>query len=357
MEPALVTDIVKRFSQNPLLKPADLKPSRDGMVIECLLNPGVFQYANLIWLLLRVAERPLQQSGHISVPIYNEQGEIEILHFKKDDPDLDCSDPRVICYRGKDYLTTLSHLRLVCSLDGRTFHQPEGYEPIFGKDKLEAYGIEDCRVTEIDGVFHLTYTMVSALGVGVGLIQTKDWISYDRKGMIFSPHNKDCAIFEEKINGKYYALHRPSSPQLGGNFIWLAESPDLIHWGNHKCLATTRKNSWDSARVGAGAAPIKTSEGWLEIYHGADANHRYCLGALLLDLDDPSIVLARSESPLMEPVAGYERTGFFGNVIFTNGHLVKGDAIYLYYGASDEVICGAELSIQSILQTLLAKSL
>jgi len=112
---------------------------------------------------------------------------------------------------------------------------------------------------------------------------------------------------------------------------------------------------WDSARVGAGAAPIKTSEGWLEIYHGADANHRYCLGALLLDLNDPSKVLARSEFPLMEPTEEYELTGFFGNVIFTNGHLVNNDTISLYYGASDEVICGAELSIQSILQTLLAK--
>ncbi|WP_228450893.1 glycoside hydrolase family 130 protein [Chryseolinea soli] len=355
MENALAIDLAKRFKQNPLLKPADLEPSRAGMVIECLLNPGVFRFQDMTWLLVRVAERPVQQAGHISVPIYNDYGGIEILHFRKTDPDLDGSDPRVIRYKGKDYLTTLSHLRLVCSPDGKVFHEPEGYTPIFGKDKLEAYGIEDCRVTEIEGTFNLTYTMVSALGVGVGLIQTKDWNSYDRRGMIFPPHNKDCAIFEEKINGKYYALHRPSSPQLGGNFIWLSESPDLIHWGNHKCIATTRANMWDSARIGAGAAPIKTSEGWLEIYHGADADHRYCLGALLLDLNDPSNVLARTEFPLMEPSEPYELKGFFGNVVFTNGHLVKEDTISLYYGASDEVICGAELSVKSILRTLLIK--
>ena len=170
--------------------------------------------------------------------------------------------------------------------------------------------------------------------------------------MIFAPHNKDCALFEEKINGKYYALHRPSSPDLGGNYIWLAESTDLLHWGNHKCIAVTRPNYWDSARIGAGTSPIKTDAGWLEIYHGADDNSRYCLGALLLDIDDPSKVIARSVEPIMEPIKEYEKTGFFGNVVFTNGHIVNGDKLTIYYGASDEVICGATFSIREILKSL-----
>ena len=345
-------DIAKRFSQNPLLKPLDIRPSCEGMKIECLLNPGVFTFENKVWLLLRVAEMPEKQEGKISFPIYNEEGKIEIRTFDKSDPDLDCTDPRVINYKGKDYLTTLSHLRLVCSDDGIHFREPEGYAPIFGQNKLEAYGIEDCRVTKIGDTYQLTFTEVSSYGVGVGLIQTKNWKTFDHKGMIFPPHNKDCAIFEEKINGNYYALHRPSSPQLGGNYIWIAESPDLVHWGKHQCIATSRKGFWDSARVGAGAAPIKTKEGWLEIYHGANEKHRYCLGALLLDLNDPTQVIARSEQPLVEPTAEYELTGFFGNVVFTNGHLVEGDTIKMYYGASDEVICAAELSISEILSTL-----
>jgi len=147
-------------------------------------------------------------------------------------------------------------------------------------------------------------------------------------------------------------LHRPSSPELGGNYIWIAESPDRIHWGNHQLLATTRPGKWDSARLGAGAAPIRTEKGWLEIYHGATKENRYCLGALLLDSNDPSKVLARSEEPIMEPIMEYEKTGFFGNVVFTNGHLVDGDTVTIYYGASDEVICGAEFSINEILQSL-----
>ena len=350
-----VNSIAKRFKENPLLKPKDLRPSSANMRIECLLNPGVFKFEDKTWLLLRVAERPEQVEGQVSLPVYNERGEIEIIRFDKKDPDLDTTDPRVINYKGKDFLTTLSHLRLVHSTDGKTFHESEQHHPLYGMDVQEAYGIEDCRVTEIDKTFHLTYTMVSPMGVGVGLMQTRDWKTFDRRGMILPPHNKDCAIFTEKIKGKYFALHRPSSPQLGGNYIWLAESPDLIHWGNHRCIATTRKGMWDSARIGAGAAPIKTTAGWLEIYHGADKENRYCLGALLLDLHEPSKVIARSEQPIMIPSADYELTGFFGKVVFTNGHIIEGDTIHMYYGASDEVICGADFSIKEILNSLLNK--
>jgi len=347
-----MTDIAKRYNQNPLLKPKDIKPSNAGMRVECLLNPGVFKFDNKIWLVLRVAERPEQKPGQLNLPFYNEDGEIEIVNFSKDDPNLNMTDSRVISYKGKSYLTTLSYFRLVCSEDGKTFYEPTLYNPIFGKGILETYGIEDCRVAEIDGTFNLTFTTVSHLGVGVGLIQTIDWKNFERRGMILPPHNKDCALFTERINGKYYALHRPSSPQLGGNYIWLAESPDLLHWGNHQCIATTRSMMWDSARIGAGASPIKTSEGWLEIYHGANDENRYCLGALLLDLQDPSRVISRSEHPIMEPTEAYELTGFFGNVVFTNGHLVEGDTITMYYGASDEVICCAQFSINKILNSL-----
>lgn len=344
-------ELARRNINNPILRPQDIKPSIEGMKIECLLNPGVFKFEGKTWLLLRVAERPIQKDGEISFPVL-QNGEIEILSFKKEDPDLDASDPRVINYKGKDYLTTLSHLRLVCSDDGVHFYEPEGYAPIFGEGRQESFGIEDCRVSAMDDGYHMTYTKVSPEAVGVGYMFTKNWKDFDRRGMIFSPHNKDCAIFEEKQGDFYYALHRPSSPELGGNYIWLAQSPDLLHWGNHKCIATTRQSKWDSARVGAGAAPIKTAKGWLEIYHGATDENRYCLGALLLDLNDPSKVIARSDEAIMEPTAEYEKTGFFGNVVFTNGQLVNGDVLTIYYGASDEVICMADFSISEILSSL-----
>lgn len=347
-----MADIAKRYKQNPILSPKDLEPSDESIIIECLLNPGVFQFNGKIGLLVRVAERTIQKEGVVSVPIYNDFGKVEILNFDLNDPKLDASDARVINYNGKDYLTTISHLRLLFSDDGINFEVSEMYLSLFGEGEYESYGIEDCRVSKIEDNYYLTYTMVSPNGVGVGLRTTKDWKNFEKKGMIFSPHNKDCAIFEEKINGKFYALHRPSSPELGGNYIWLAESLDGIHWGNHKCIAKTRKRKFDSKRLGAGAAPIKTEKGWLEIYHGATEKDRYCLGAILLDLDDPSIVIARSEEPIMEPISDYEQTGFFGNVVFTNGHIVDGDTIKMYYGASDEHVCLASFSINQILKTL-----
>jgi predicted GH43/DUF377 family glycosyl hydrolase len=347
-----MADLARRFPQNPLLRPADIRPSMPGMQVECLLNPGAFRFAGKTWLLLRVAERPEQKPGKISFPILHEDGQTEILEFDTGDPRLNADDPRVIRFDGRDYLTTLSHLRLVSSDDGIHFHEEPGIAPLQGIGELETYGIEDCRVTQIGTTYHLTFTQVSANGVGVGLRTTTDWRSFSRHGMILPPHNKDCAIFSERIGGKYYALHRPSSPAIGGNYIWLAESTDLVHWGFHRCLAHSRPGMWDSARVGAGAAPIRTDAGWLEIYHGATEKHRYCLGALLLDLEAPWRVLARSEEPIMEPIAEYEQTGFFGNVVFTNGHVVDGDTITLYYGASDTVVCGATLSIAEILDTL-----
>ncbi len=343
-----------RFIQNPILKTQDIQPSSPDLLVECVLNPGVFRFAGKTWLLLRVAERPVQKDGLISFPVMQTDGSLKIVEFNKEDPDLNLTDARMVGYKGMTYLSTISHLRLVCSDDGIHFHEPADHPTkIFGQGALETFGIEDSRVSLIDGVYHLTYTQVSENGVGVGLIRTRDWQHFERDGMILPPHNKDCCLFEEKINDNYYCLHRPSGVDLGGNFIWLAASKDLLHWGGHQCIVRTRPGMWDSARVGAGAAPIKTDAGWLEIYHGADAHHRYCLGAVLLDLNDPSKILARSEAPLFEPIAEYEKTGFFGNVVFTNGHLVDGDKITMYYGASDEVICGATLSVREVLNGLI----
>lgn len=347
-------DLSDRFVTNPILRPQDLHPSVPGLEIVCLLNPGVFRFQDKTWLVVRVAERPKQVPGKTSFPILTPSGEIRILEFDSGDPRLDLSDPRVINFDGRDYLTTLSHLRLLSSDDGTHFTELKDRASLVGDGDLESFGIEDCRVAMIDGTYCLTYTQVSSNGVGVGLRTTRDWKKFTHQGMIFPPHNKDCALFEEKIAGRYYALHRPSSPELGGNYIWLAESPDLIHWGRHRCVAQSRKGFWDSARVGAGASPIRTQEGWLEIYHGATEKNRYCLGALLLDLEEPWRVLARSEEPIMEPGASYEREGFLGEVIFTNGHVVDGDRLTLYYGAADSVICAANLSIKVILESLSA---
>ena len=345
-------DLALRFPENPLLIPKDLRPKIPGLQIISLLNPGVFTYENKTWLLVRVAEGTVTKEGVIYFPVLNATGNMEVIEVPLNDPDLIATDARVVNYKGLDYLTTISHLRLLCSDDGVKFYEPEGYQHLTGMGYLERFGIEDCRVTQIDDTYYLTYTAVSDSGVGVGLRITKDFKEYEHKGMIMPPHNKDCTLFDEKINGKYYALHRPSSKEIGGNYIWLAESPDGLHWGNHQCIIKTRIGMWDNARVGAGAAPIKTDKGWLEIYHGANEKHQYCLGAFLMDLNDPTKILGRTMEPIMVPTEKYELSGFFGFVVFTNGHIIKGDELTLYYGAADEFVCGAKFSIAEILNTI-----
>ena len=139
-------DIAKRFPENPLLSPADLLPSHEGLEIACILNPGVFQFDEKVWMIIRVAERPEQKKDTISFPILTETS-VEVIEISKKDPELDYTDARVINYKGIDYLATLSHLRLVCSDDGVKFYEPQGYPLLIGQGVLESFGIEDCRVS------------------------------------------------------------------------------------------------------------------------------------------------------------------------------------------------------------------
>lgn len=351
MNEIATVDIARRFEENPLFTPGRIKPGGDEVMVESVINPGVFRFKKKIWLLARVVERARQTAGWVNIAT-RPDGDIEVIRFSHSDPELDWSDSRRIVHARTRYPSTLSHLRLLCSDDGKDFHLAEDFEPILGDAGLGEYGVLDCRVTEINEVYYLTYTMVSADGTGVGLIQTRDWRRLERKGMIFPPSNQHCAIFEEKIRDRYFALHCPGgSRDSAGNAIWIAESPDCVHWGHHTCVAKTREGMWDSARVGAGCSPVQTPQGWLAIYHGVNDQNRCCLGALLLDLSEPSRVIARSAAPFMEPTEPYE-SGANGSGVFTNGHLVNGDKLQLYYGAGAQVICGAEFSIKEILGSL-----
>ncbi len=349
----MARELCERFPANPLLEPAAVRPSRPDFEVECLLNPGAFRYRGRIGLLLRVGERPAQERGWISTPVLDPaaDGGVRVVRFRRDDPDLVATDPRVFCYRGRTYLTTLSHLRLAWSNDGVRF-VPDPAPTLVGLGPLEAWGMEDCRVSEVEGLYCLTYTAVSGDGYGVGLATTRDWVAFERHGMVFPSPNKDCAIFPGRIGGAYRALHRPSGMDIGGNYIWIARSPDLRHWGDHRCVARTRPGAWDGGRIGAGGPPIPTERGWLEVYHGATPDHRYALGGMLFDRDDPARLLARSVDPVMEATARYEADGFLANVVFTNGHVVSGDRLTVYYGAADHVICAADFSIAGLLESL-----
>jgi predicted GH43/DUF377 family glycosyl hydrolase len=344
---------VYRAPENPIVRPEDVKPSRDDFEVIGVFNAGVTRLRDEVILLLRVAEKPVAGGADVVLsPIYDvDAGEIIIRPFARDDPKNDFSDPRLIVRPQETYLTSISHLRLARSTDGIRFQIAD--TPALGPaNEYETFGIEDPRITSIDGMFYIDYVGVSPLGVTTCLASTRDFQSFERHGVIFHPDNKDVVIFPARIAGRYYALHRPHSSLFLRNDVWLAESPDLLGWGRHRHLLGTRDGWWDELRIGAGAVPVRIDEGWLEIYHGADRNNRYCLGAVLLDAEQPWKVLARSDRPLFEPQTDYERTGFFGNVVFTCGLLLEDDRLKLYYGAADTSLCYAEIPLPDVYQNL-----
>ena len=210
--------------------------------------------------------------------------------------------------------------------------------------------MEDPRITYLDEEerYCITYTAVSDMGAMPALLITKDFNEFHRMGVIFPPENKDVVIFPRKINDLYYACHRPVPDGIGTPDIWLASSPDLINWGNHRHVCGVTKDGWESGRIGSGAPPIYTDKGWLHIYHGADRQNRYCLGAMLTDLEQPDRIIAKTENAILEPEMEYEVEGFFGNVVFSCGCLLEDGMLIIYYGAADDKIARASISLEEV---------
>ncbi|MEY8352861.1 glycoside hydrolase family 130 protein [Lachnospiraceae bacterium 54-53] len=352
---------MKRCGNNPLLKTADVKPSCENFVVKGIFNCGAAKYKDEYLLLCRVAEA-VESEGEDEVcfPVVAEkdrQSCFKTITIKKSDhPQLCFDDARTIT-RGKDgssnvvYLTTLSHLRLARSKDGIHFTLDEK-PAIMPNAKEECWGMEDPRITRIGEVYYINYTAVSPQGAVTSLIATEDFIEYERKGIIFLPENKDVAIFPERLGGDYYAFNRPVPKGIGTPDIWISKSPDMIHWGEHKHFYSVSEEGWENGRIGGGAPPVRTEKGWLKIYHAADRNNRYCLGAFLLDEKDPEKILAKSRQPLLEPEMEYEVNGFFGQVVFTCGCICEDENLKIYYGAADDSICMAEISLTDIYRHL-----
>lgn len=347
--------IVNRCKNNPIIKPCDVKPSRPDFEVVCVFNAGVIRYMNDVLLLLRVAEVPKNDNADkvfLAPMLDDKTNELIVKSFDRTDKTIDFSDSRFIRTADDQFLTSISHFRIARSKDGINFNVDEK-PAMFPANQYERFGIEDPRITLIADTYYINYSACSNItGVTTNLATTKDFVTFTRHGVIFTPDNKDIAIFPEKINGRYYALNRPASAEYGMRDLWMSESPDLISWGNHKLIMRARDDMWDNGRIGCSAVPFKIDEGWLEIYHGATKDHRYCLGAALFDLDDPTKVLARSTEPIIQPEKSYEKIGFFNDVIFNCGVLFEDGIVKIYYGAADTCICYAEITLEEILRNL-----
>ena len=350
--------IARRAPENPILTPEVIPPSDPDLEVVGVFNPGVVRHAGEVVLLLRVAEAPRKISAaEVAAAIYDAEAQrLEIRRWQRDGEGVDSSDPRVVVVNGQAWLTSISHLRVARSIDGIRF-EVEPAPALSPAAPYEAYGIEDPRITLLEGRYWITYTAVSQLGIATALASTRDFRTFERHGLIFPPPNRDVTIFPERLGGRFCALHRPMPEGIGEPAIWFATSTDLLSWGGHRPVASAREGCWDDAKVGGGAIPFRVSvgdqAGWLAVYHGVTRSPpAYSLGALLLDGRDPTRVIARSREPILRPEAPYEGEGFFDGVVFTCGLLIDGDRVRIYYGAADGVTAVAELSLDEILSGL-----
>jgi predicted GH43/DUF377 family glycosyl hydrolase len=346
---------VHRYPENPLVRPQDVKPSLEGYEVICAFNAGVIECGDEILMLMRVAERPVNGSqDKVLIPIVDfEAGTAKqkVLSFSSTTEGINLDDPRVVCFPGQVYLTSISHLRIARSRDGHNFTIDE--KPALSPDQeYESYGIEDPRITKLDDTYYVVYKGVAATGITQCLASTRDFVTWEKHGIILAPENMDGLLFPAKIRGKYALLHRPYPRFIGTPNMWVAYSDDLIHWGEHKFMLGCAAGTWEGGRIGGGAVPFMTDRGWLEIYHAATPDDHYCLGGLLLDAKYPENVLAKSCEPILAPEAPYETHGFKDNVVFTCGAIVRDDTLTVYYGAADESMCAADFSVREILDNL-----
>ncbi len=213
--------------------------------------------------------------------------------------------------------------------------------------------VYDPRITKIEDTYYLCYASQNQTGVRVGIVKTDDFQTFERVAMASEIENRNAALFPEKINGLYARLDRPFQGD-GKHGMWLSYSPDLVFWGKSERVFPCRPGYWDGDKLGAGAVPIATDQGWLCVYHGIWANQNskvYQLGVCLLDRDNPAKVIARGKYPILTPRKIYETTGFVSNVVFTANAVPNDEGmVNVYYGAADTCIGLAQATIEELLQ-------
>jgi predicted GH43/DUF377 family glycosyl hydrolase len=307
--PIASRELFRRVPSNPIIQPRDF-PS----IVNAVFNPGVTTLDGRTLLLMRVEDR-----------------------------------------------TGLSSLAVALSDDGITgweIDRVRGLTPNL-QGFEERWGIEDPRISKVGDEYFVVYVGYSAAGPLVMLAITKDFIEWERKGVLMPPEDKDAALFPTTFDGRWALIHRPAPATTGlGAHIWLSLSPDLRHWGDSRVLLGARRGGWwDANKVGVGPPPLLTKEGWLICYHGVRVTASgsvYRLGLALLDRNDPGRTIARGNEWVLGPDEPYERSGDVPDVVFPCGWALRddGETLHIYYGAADTVICMAEAKLSQLLDHL-----
>lgn len=222
-----------------------------------------------------------------------------------------------------------------------------------GKEFMPRYAY-DPRLVKVDFTYYLIWCQ-DFYGAAIGIAETRDFKTFTRLENPFIPFNRNAVLFPRKVGGNYLMLSRPSdSGHTPFGDIFLSESPDMEFWGRHRHVMSRGENWWESVKIGGGAAPIETDEGWLLFYHGVSSTCNgfvYSIGGAILDLDNPSIVKYRCANYLLTPEEWYEEKGFVPNVCFpcATVHDPVTGRIALYYGAADSYVGLAFTTVDEII--------
>lgn len=299
--------IFKRSMENPILTPQDMP-----FPAAAVLNPGATEQNGEVVLLLRVEDH----AGYSSIHVARSQNGMT---------DWSVEPEPILRYGQKRW-------------------------------RYEEWGCEDARVTYLadEKRWYITYTAYSPAGAAVAIAHSEDLRTAERIGLVLSPNNKDAALFPQRFDKRWAVLHRPDAG--GIEHIWSAYSPDLIHWGEPHCVLPEGGGAaWDAMKVGAGPPPILTKRGWLLIYHGVKGygGHLiYRTGVAMLDRHRPNKIISRSPQWVFQAEAPYELSGLVPNVVFPTGLLVRGDELWMYYGAADTYVCLAIARLEDVLAVL-----
>ena len=320
-----------RTDHNPIIVP------RPGSLWEefCTFNPAAVYAGNKVHILYRA-----QGYNYVSVVGYASSTDGIHIDERHDEPIYIPREP--FEYRGPGKPSHISHF----------YTSGGGYG-----------GIEDPRATVVgDRVFmvYVAYDGVSPPRCAMTSIALSDFLAHRwlwEKPVLISPPgviDKSAVIFPEKIKGKYVVMHR-IFPNILIDFEDDLDFDGQNRWLKGKYKITPRANAWDSRKIGAGAPPLKTKDGWLLIYYATcdqEGASRYLVGAMLLDLEDPTKVICRSRQPILSPEAKYENEGFKAGVVYPCGAVIIGETLFVYYGGADSYVCVATANLDQFLSEL-----
>ncbi len=325
--------IVKKLTSNPILRPY----TRNSWEAQATFNPAAVYVDGKVHLIYRAVG-----NDDVSVLGYASSHDGLHIHERLANPTYSVR---------KNSLTRRSGYRIAYSSGG-------------GGDG----GCEDPRLTVIDDVVYLLYTAFDGWGsirIAMTRVSLDDFLSKRwnwEKPILISPPgviNKNWVIFPEKIKGKFAILHS-ITPKIDIDYYDTLDHFDGKEtYIQSKFIKVPRQKSWDSWVRGAGPPPIKTDYGWLLLYHAMDHRDpdRYKLGAMLLDLRDPTKILYRSAGPILEPDECYENDGLKSGVVYSCGAVVIEDQLFIYYGGADTVTCVAVANLEHFLKQLMSPNI